>query len=248
MNESIKILLLGTCHFGKSGKHLMNLDSGDINSIKKQEEINDILKRIIKFKPNKIAVEVKREKDIELNEMYSEFCDNNFVKENNLLDSKSEVIHIGFNLARQLKHNKLYPLDVGVSLPEDVFNYINKYSNVYSDYIDRVNEYELRENEFMKNHTLLEVFKHLNSPDRYDTEHSDLYLYLNKVCNGNKYYGVNTLVEWYRRNLYIFSNIQNIANCGDRILVLYGVGHFKILKTLINDYNEFEFVDPLDYL
>lgn len=34
----------------------------------------------------------------------------------------------------------------------------------------------------------------------------------------------------------------------DRIIVLYGAGHCKILRSFIKDYSEFEFIDPLDYL
>nr|WP_317984434.1 DUF5694 domain-containing protein [Clostridium sporogenes] len=54
--------------------------------------------------------------------------------------------------------------------------------------------------------------------------------------------------EWYRRNLYIFANLQDIAEPDDRILVIYGAGHCKILQDFVSEYNKFELVDPLNYL
>lgn len=249
MEEKAKILLVGTYHFDKGGKHLIDLESGDITTDKKQDEINEVVQKLIEFKPNKIAVEVKREKEKEVNKIYSEFCVNNSVKSNEIIDNRSEIVQIAFRLANRLKHNKVYPLDVPVELPGEVFEYAEKNCpTIYEKFIKRANEYGLSENEFMQNHTVGEILKQLNNPSRSEVEHSDLYLYSNQIGAGDTYYGVNALTEWYRRNLCIFANLQSIAKAGDRILLLYGAGHCKILRSLIKDYSEFEFIDPLDYL
>lgn len=249
MEEKAKILLLGTYHFDKGGDHLIDLDSGDITTDKKQDEINEVVQKLIEFKPNKIAVEAKREKEKELNKIYSEFCANSSVKSNEIIDHRSEIVQIAFRLASKLNHNKVYPLDVPVELPGDVFEYAEKNCpTIYEKFVNRANEYGLSENEFMQNHTVGEILRQLNNPTRIEVEHSDLYLYSNQIGAGDTYYGVNTLTEWYRRNLYIFANLQDIAKPGDKILVLYGAGHCKILRSFIKDYSEFEFIDPLDYL
>lgn len=249
MEEKAKILLLGTYHFDKGEGHLIDLDSGDITTDKKQDEINEVVQKLIEFKPNKIAVESKREKEKELNEIYSEFCINNSIKSNETIGHRNEIVQIAFRLANKLNHNTIYPLDVPVGLPEDVFEYAEKNCpTIYEKFINRANEYGLSENEFMQNHTVGEILRQLNNPTRIEVEHSDLYLYSNQVGAGDTYYGVNTLTEWYRRNLYIFANLQDIAKPGDKILVLYGSGHCKILRSFIKDYSEFEFIDPLDYL
>lgn len=249
MEEKTKVLLLGTYHFNKGKGHLIDVDSGGITTDKKQDEINEVVQKLMEFKPNKIAVEAKREKEKELNEIYSEFCADNSVKSNGIISHRSEIVQIAFRLASKLNHNKVYPLDVPVGLPEDVFEYAEKNCpTVYEKFINRVNEYGLSENEFMQNHTVGEILRQLNNPIRIEVEHSDLYLYLTQVGAGDTYYGVNILTEWYRRNLYIFANLQDIAKPGDKILVLYGAGHCKILRSFIKDYSEFEFIDPLDYL
>jgi hypothetical protein len=249
VERKTKILLLGTYHFDKGGGHLMDFDAGDVTTDKKQGEINEVVQKLMEFKPNKIAVEAKRENEKEINNLYLQFCTNNSIKSDEIIGHRNEIVQIAFRLAHKLNHKKIYPVDVPVGLPEDVFEYGEKNCpNLHKKFFNRVNEYGSSENEFMQNHTVGEILRHMNTDARFEAEHSDLYLYLNQIGAGDTYYGVNTLTEWYRRNLYIFANLQNITKPEDRVLVLYGAGHCKILRNLIEDYNEFEFVDPLDYL
>ena len=56
---------------------------------------------------------------------------------------------------------------------------------------------------------------------------------MNKVNLGN-YEGTQYVLQWYDRNLRIFSNLQNICKDGDRVLLLIGSSHLKILKDLVN--------------
>lgn len=249
MEGKAKIFILGTYHFDQGGKHLIDINSGDITTDKKQKEVNEVLQKLMEFKPTKIAVEAKREKDEELNEIYSQFCTSNSIESNEIIGHRNEIVQIAFKLGHKLNHNKIYPVDVPVDLPEDVYEYAqNNCPQLYEKFMNEVNEYALSENEFMNSHTVLEILRHLNDPCRNEKEHSNLYLSLAQVGAGNKYYGADMLTEWYRRNLYIFGNLQDITEPGDRVLVLYGAGHCKILQSLVKDYNDFELVDPLDYL
>lgn len=247
MKEKAKVLLLGTYHFNKGQGHLIDMEPGDITTDNKQHEINDVIQKLLEFKPNKIAVEANREK--ELNRVFLEFCIDKSIKFNDVISHRSEIVQIAFRLADKLNHKRIYPVDIPVHLPEDVFEYAeNKCPSIYEEFTNRANEYALYQNNLMQKCTVGEILKNLNNPTRIESEHSDLYLFSNQVGAGDTYYGVNLLTEWYRRNLYIFANIQDIAKPGDRILVLYGAGHCKILRSFIKDYSEFEFVDPLDYL
>ena len=247
--EKAKVLILGTYHFGECGGHLINHEVGDITTDKKQEEIKELVQKLAQFKPNKIAVESKKEKDKELNEVYSQYCTNNSYVYNETISHRNEIVQLGFRMGQMFNHTKIYPIDYPVSLPEQVLEYAEKNCpKLYEDFMRGITEYGIKSNELMKSNTVREIFKYLNDPQRISNEHSDLYLHLAQVGAGDTYYGVDMLTEWYRRNLYILGNLQSIAEPGDRILVIYGAGHCKILQNFVRDYNNFELVDALDYL
>lgn len=249
MEEKAKILLLGTFHFKQKGGHLIDIDSGDITTDKRQRELKEVLEKLEAFKPNKIVVEGKQEKAKELSELFSQYCEKGSIESNNLLSFENEIVQIAFRLGKKLNHKYIYPVDVPVDLPDDVYQYAEKNCpRVFEKIMKKANDIGSYENELMQKHTVSEILKYINNPTVIDDEHSDLYLALNPIGAGEAYYGATMLTEWYRRNLYIFSNLQDLAKPGDRIFVLYGAGHCKILKSFIKDYSEFEFVDPLDYL
>jgi hypothetical protein len=247
--EKAKVLILGTYHFENYGEHLINSEDGDITSAKKQAEIKEVVRRLAQFRPTKIAVELNYEKEKELNEVYSEYCTNNSYVYNDTISNKSEIVQLGFRLGQMFNHLKIYPVDFPVDLPDNVFHYAEKISPVlYEEFIMKIREYGAMENEFMNNHTVREILRHYNDSKRCSNEHSNLYLHLAQVRSKDNYYGVDMLTEWYRRNLYVLGNLQRIAQPSDRILVVFGAGHCKVLQTLVKEYNKFELVDVLKYL
>jgi len=249
MGGKAKVIILGTYHFGNSGEHLMNLEVSDITTDKKQDEIEEVIQKLAQFKPNKIAVELDKGKENELNEVYLRYCESNCYVYNETVSNRSEVVQLGFRLAEMFNHAKIYPIDHPVDLPDDLFEYVEKNCpKLFEEFMKIIREYGLREKEFMKNNTVRKILRHLNDPKRCSNEHSNLYLHLAQVRSINTYYGVDMLTEWYRRNLYILGNLQSIAEPGDRILVIYGAGHCKVLQNLVLDYNKFELVDVLKYL
>lgn len=249
MKEKVKVLILGTYHFGSCGKHLYYIKGGDITTDQKQEEIKEVVQKLVQFRPNKIAVESEKGKDEQLNGVYSEYCKNNFDEGNKIVSYNNEIVQLAFRLGKMLGHTKIHPIDYTVHLPEEVFEYAEKNCpEFYKKFMNEMNEGALNENEFMKNNTVRKILRYLNNPKRIEKEQSNLYLNLARVGAGDNYCGADMLAEWYRRNLYIFGNLQNIAEEEDRILVIYGAGHCKILQELVREYNEFELVDALQYL
>ncbi|WP_373897418.1 DUF5694 domain-containing protein [Haloimpatiens sp. FM7315] len=249
MNKKTQVLILGTYHFDKCGKHLVDIKAGDMADDKKQQEINETVQNLLKFKPNKIAVEFQRKDEKELNEVYSDYCNDKSIVENSVIGYKNEIVQLGFKLGKILNHKKIYPVDYPLSLPDEVFEYAKKNSpKFYKTFMDEINSCSVKENEIMKNASVNDLLKHFNNNERIKKEHSDLYLYLNQIGAGDNYCGSDMMTEWYRRNLYIFANLQDIANPDDKILIIYGAGHRAILQEFLKEYSKFEFVDPMNYL
>lgn len=249
MLEKAKVFILGTFHFAECGEHMMNLNAGDITSAKRQLEIKEVVQKLIEFGPNKIAVESRKEKEQELNDLFKDFCKSGYVEDNRLVSNSNEIVQLGFRTAHILKHERIYALDYPVNLPEQVFKYAEEQNrNFLDEFMNEVKLYSQKESEVFQDNTVGGILRHLNDPKRYTREHSNLYLRLAQVGAGDTYDGGDMLTEWYRRNLYIFGNLQKAAEPGDRILVIYGAGHCKILQDFARDYDEFQLVDPLSYI
>ncbi|MGH4121822.1 MAG: DUF5694 domain-containing protein [Clostridium sp.] len=168
---------------------------------------------------------------------------------NETISDRNEIVQLGFRMGQMFNHTKIYPIDCSVDLPDKVFEYAEKNCpKLYEEFMKEIKEVGISENELMKSNTVREILRYLNNPQHISNEHSNLYLHLAQVGSGDTYYGVDMITEWYRRNLYILGNLQSIAEPGDRILVIYGAGHCKILQDLVRDYNKFELVEVLDYL
>jgi hypothetical protein len=59
---------------------------------------------------------------------------------------------------------------------------------------------------------------------------------ISRIGKDKEYPGVDLLADWYKRNLKIFSNIRRITESkNDRILVIFGASHAKLLQQFIKD-------------
>ena len=94
--------------------------------------------------------------------------------------------------------------------------------------------------------SIVEMYKTLNSKDFNEMQHRYNFLAFNDVDPGDDSVGIKFVADWYRRNLHILANLSKLSEENDRILVLYGAGHLKLLRDLIND--NLEYVEALQYL
>lgn len=248
--NKVQVMILGSYHFGNGGEHLVNVEVADVMSDKKQLEIAEVIDKLSKFKPSKIAVEAKVTSSKELNNAYLEYCSNNCEIKSSVIGHRNEIVQLGFRLANRLNHPKIYPIDVPAFLPFEPLddyaktNSTQLYEKIHQEIIKEAKQDE----DLQKNNTVGEILRYLNNENRIEMEHSNFYLDLNQVGAGDKYYGADFLTAWYERNIKIFANLQAISEPGDRILVIYGAGHCKILKDFVSSYKEMELVDVLEYL
>jgi hypothetical protein len=71
---------------------------------------------------------------------------------------------------------------------------------------------------------------------------------LARVGAGDTYVGADLVAKWYARNIRIFSDLQKLAQPGDRILVIFGAGHAPILRELIKSDPNLELVEATGFL
>ena len=97
------------------------------------------------------------------------------------------------------------------------------------------------------NDSLIECFQYYNSADFSKLSHN-IYIQANSIKLNGAYAGVELTSKWYERNLKIFANIQQLATRSNKLFILYGAGHLKILKELINADDNLKLVDTYEYL
>jgi hypothetical protein len=90
----------------------------------------------------------------------------------------------------------------------------------------------------------------MNDPARIEAGHSENYMELLLPEDSAAIYARSDFfVNWYKRNIRMFSNIARYTTFpGDRVLVIAGSGHLKILRDLAKDAPYFCLVEPNSYL
>lgn len=231
-----EIILLGTFHYP---------DRYDIFSDDVQKQIEEFTDKLAILKPTKIAVEFPYKMQKQLEALYKKSKDYNFSEEtvfgnierygaNSPFNSVNEIVQIGFRLAQKLNHKKLYGIDEDVELSDELFEKIAPCMDMdkYFEKIGKLVE---------KADNIRDLYAIHNS-EEYISADNRMYIDMNKVNLGN-YEGSQLVLQWYERNLKIFSNLQNICEKGDRVLVLIGSSHLKILKELVCASSEMEMVE-----
>ena len=89
---------------------------------------------------------------------------------------------------------------------------------------------------------------YINQPERAERSHQR-YFEIMRIGRGEEYVGANYLSWWYGRNMKILNNIIRITDSpDDRILVVYGSGHLKLLNQFAKESDFYTVESPLKYL
>jgi hypothetical protein len=238
-----QVMVLGLYHF-TAKLDVYNLDSDDVMSPKRQAEIADLAAHLREFKPTKIAIEAPYG-DTKVNELYA-----SYLAGKHMLKA-DEVEQIGFRLAKELSHKQLYPLDRKTPFdlePIQKFAEQNGQSEIVKRAFANAETLTRETNGLQKRSTVREMLRYMNSEREIEMNHH-LYLIINAIGKDENYAGVDLVSEWYKRNLLIFANVQRlIKSPQDRVLIIYGQGHAKLLKQFIQDSPDMELVEVGKYL
>ena len=229
------ILVLATFHMDNPGRDVMNVQSDDVLTEKRQKEIREFVSLLKRFKPTKIAVEMPFG-SVKLAEQYNRYLRGEYQL------GRYETDQIGFRLAKELSHQRMYGIDAeGAFDIGQVFAFAG--ANNQQDIVDRGMAIGKRqvaeENKLIQTTTITEIYKVINDQRRIDEAHQ-VYMMMSRIGKDKEYPGVDLLADWYKRNLKIFSNIQRITESkDDRILVIIGGNHVKQLQQFIEDSGEY---------
>ncbi|MFP7255034.1 DUF5694 domain-containing protein [Terribacillus goriensis] len=245
------VLILGTFHMGERGKRdIYKQDTRDMKAKKQQDEIEEVVECIKLFNPTKIAVEFESIRADLLDSQY-----NDYAKQGIKDELESDEIHqIGFRLAKELGHDKLFPVDWNRPVGGVPLGYVYDFlKEIDRELYDQVIEEGDRHNEsvqsLLETKTVREVLIYLNDP-RNTKKQQETYMKFALAAYEDFYVGIDWLTNyWYRRNLIIFANIKRLVQKSDeRILVIYGAGHKYLLDNFFNESGLFHVHEVSDYL
>lgn len=238
------VLVLGTYHMGNPGLDLNNVRADDVRAEKRQKEIADFLLVLKKFNPTKIAVEVSPDKAKYL-EKYALYTNGKYDL------SANEIDQIAFRLAKELNQKQVYPIDWQGRFDFDKVQASAK-ANGQESFLNQMVDFGKTETArfeaLMKTATVTELLRDMNDERRVEAMHKP-YMAMLRIGAGADFAGADLVRDWYERNLKIYGNIARLAESpNERILVLIGGGHAKLLQQFVLDAGEMDLERLSKYL
>lgn len=230
------VMILGAYHMGNPGRDIGNVEADDVRADKRQKELARLAAVLKKFRPTKIAVEMPPARVAYLDN-YQAFREGKYAL------AANEVDQIGFRLAKELDHQRVYTIDWQGKFDFEKVIASAKANNqaAMADVFMATGKREAgRLTEMLKTKTIVEMFRYLDDDKLMDEWHRH-YMNILRIGAGADYAGADLVSDWYERNLKIYGNIAKLSETpDDRILVIIGAGHTKLLRQFVNDAGEFE--------
>ncbi len=246
-HTAIPLLMLGSYHMSNPGLDMFNLQADDVQAPKRQEEIQAVVDRLALWKPTKVAVESPLGDSL-TQARYQAYLNGKLKLRN------SEEEQIGFRLAKQLGHDKIYPIDVKLGLndtelqklvqanPQKFGPYLSNLQTVGKTAISLMGKW-------LQEGTIGSMLYKMNDPALNEVGHAVYFQSFVPVVEGDNYGGADMVNDWYQRNLRIFSNLHQISDrADDRIFIVYGAGHIPLFQQFADDSPYFRTDDIQDYL
>jgi len=221
-----EILVLGTYHMANPGRDIHNMQADDVLAPKRQQEIAQLIDVLKKFQPTKVAIEADVGSE-RVTQQYADYVAGKYTLSGN------ETNQIGYRLAKEMGHKTIYPVDEEGDFPWGrVLNYAkaNGMADKFAALDDTMGKQVKEQDEFLRAHTILEMYQYLNS-DSMSAKGVAFYYSIVPFGDPGDYAGPDLLAAWYQRNIRIYHNIVKLIDSpNDRILVIYGAGHLGWLQ------------------
>ena len=259
------IMILGSGHLANPGMDGFNYKMDDVLAPKRQREIKQLVKQLKAFNPTKIALEVDFSRNAEINAEYQGYLKGTYQL------TRGEGNQIGYRLAKQLGHSKVYCVDYFRNYSEEPDGFFpenfdwdlvspGKFAKAHNqEHLmgqPPTNEGKVTQDadgtiwiEPEKYEPITDMYRRFNQPEGRFAEHQQ-YLRIARVGLGDQYPGANWVGHlWYTRNLKIFVNLTRITeSADDRILLIIGAGHVFLVQQFLENSGDYIIESPLKYL
>lgn len=245
-----KIMILGTFHFKDGGYDSYKPRfSVNIKSPERQAEVEALVQLLAEFKPTKVAIESKAERQAFHDSLYHAY------RQQQYMLGENEIYQVCYRLAAAMGHEKLYTIDAparGFDEEINLDSFAQAHQQHYADTVYGKLLFELyaKDDSLASVHPLRTTLAYQNNPDRLMLGLGHYLIGDFKASADGLYPGPDGSTYWWNRNLRIFANILKLAatSSEERVFVLIGAGHLQILRLLALACPEIEFVDVFELL
>jgi hypothetical protein len=247
----VEVLIIEAYHMANPGRDLNNVKADDVLSAKRQAELEAVARGLTRFRPTKVAVELEPKTADFTVPGYRTFGPEM------LATDRSEVIQIGFRLAKRMGHPAVYGVDEKPGPGEpDYFPYgqVAKYAAEHGrgEWLKGLSapvrkmmaDFETAQ----ATSTIGQLLDPARRPGLFDDLHASGYYGLLELGDAERQPGAELNAMWYLRNAKIFSKLIQATEPGDRVVLIFGGGHGYWLKHFARTTPGFKLVDASPYL
>lgn len=215
---AVDLLIVGTTHFHDHPARVLSAVG--------QREIDEVCAELAAWAPTKVAVEIDPA-TVDVDALFARWSAGQDLAAN-------EAAQLGGRVASRLGHARLFAVDLmgrfyeedverlTAQLPEHGERWQRLLASIEADARDMQARLETG--------TIRDVLVHLNSAAYLYRTLATYYEHLLPLADEAGDPGPTMIANWYARNIRIAANIVQIAEPGDRVLVIYGVGHVPLLR------------------
>ncbi|TDN39787.1 hypothetical protein E4631_09060 [Hymenobacter sp. UV11] len=258
----IKVYIVGTFHFDASAADLIHGKAVDMRTPQKQRELDELVSKLQKTQADKVFVEYQLQDQPRVDSTYALYRQKRYKAGNN------EIYQLGYRLADKLNLGRVYCADARLGLDFDGAQayakqhgqepILNGFMQVQpGDSMghllaarNRLRHVALPAGGVFPGATLLEQFKVANSA-AYDRANMDGYLLtIARIGGGSNYMGADVAGDYFKRNVRIYTNLlrQVDVQRDKAIVLIIGVGHASLLKSILRYNSLFEVAEVLPLL
>lgn len=246
-----EVMVLGVYHMGDIGLDPRLSGFKPTDSPERQKQIIELVDRLARFRPTRIAIEFEPRRAEQISERYRKFL------ATAQPDNTGETAQLSFRLARKLGLRELCLVDYKNNYSYDAVEAYRKRAGGPRGFrpsrpsrftASRSTASRFTDRWLDENFDVSEMLAVYNSDPYLRRAHAFELAHLDLWQEGDEP-GPELATKWYDRNLRIYARIRRcVRDNRDRVLVVIGAGHAPLLRRFVQDAHDLKFVSPLGFL
>ncbi len=242
------VSVLGGYHLYEGENALLSLQLEDIQMPQRQRELKALQTRLLEFRPSKVVLAIPFEDSVWTTVNYVKYFYGSLGKNAGHDADRylpSEVVQVGYPLARQSGHRQVYGILGELQFHTDSIQYLLADSTVTG--AGELRAFLTERQSLLDSLTtqpLADLLEYLNTDAFQQQIHEPLlFEQLLSLETGSDAIGLREAANWYADNLQLFDNLIPLVESGDRVLVIIGAGHRSVLVDFVQSRNDWEYFD-----